>query len=279
MPGKRQATHPFLFGLYHAREAGVHSTLPAVQSAAMLFLFPWFMRPVLLLPDFLCAMIISDSKQHLGVTGMATELEIMAHAKTYLDKLAGGINPLSDEPLPETDVVRQERISRCLSYVSDILRQVIEKGGLKKPSSRGTVPFHLTPQQTAHYIFPEMPVSLSVITTQLNALVENPNMKKLTYRSIASLLEQEGYIIQVTDPNGKSRRMPTEKGKALGISTADRLGSRGYYTVVLYNSNAQQYILDHMEAIAQIARDQQTETASPASDPPGESIRSDSMDG
>ena len=49
---------------------------------------------------------------------MATELEIMAHAKTYLDKLAGGINPLSDEPLPETDVVRQERISRCLSYVS-----------------------------------------------------------------------------------------------------------------------------------------------------------------
>ena len=38
---------------------------------------------------------------------MATELEIMAHAKTYLDKLAEGINPLSDEPLPETDVVRQ----------------------------------------------------------------------------------------------------------------------------------------------------------------------------
>ena len=45
---------------------------------------------------------------------MATELEIMIHAKGYLDKLANGVNPLTDEPLPETDVVNQVRISRCL---------------------------------------------------------------------------------------------------------------------------------------------------------------------
>ena len=63
---------------------------------------------------------------------MATELEIMIHAKTYLDKLANGINPLTDEVLPETDVVNQVRISRCLFFVSDVLRQVIDKGGLRR---------------------------------------------------------------------------------------------------------------------------------------------------
>ena len=36
---------------------------------------------------------------------MATELEIMIHAKTYLDKLANGVNPLTDETLPDTDIV------------------------------------------------------------------------------------------------------------------------------------------------------------------------------
>ena len=34
---------------------------------------------------------------------MATELESLIHAKGYLDKLANGINPLTDEFLPETD--------------------------------------------------------------------------------------------------------------------------------------------------------------------------------
>ena len=63
---------------------------------------------------------------------MATDLEIMIHAKSYLDKLANGINPLTDQMLPESDIVNQVRISRCLFYVSDVLRQVIEKGGLKK---------------------------------------------------------------------------------------------------------------------------------------------------
>ena len=66
-----------------------------------------------------------DSKEE----AMATELEILIHAKGYLDKLANGINPLTDEPLPETDVVNQVRISRCLFYVSGVLRQVIEQGG------------------------------------------------------------------------------------------------------------------------------------------------------
>lgn len=40
-----------------------------------------------------------DSKEE----AMATELESLIHAKGYLDKLANGINPLTDEFLPETD--------------------------------------------------------------------------------------------------------------------------------------------------------------------------------
>ena len=44
-----------------------------------------------------------------------TEIEIMKHAKEYLDKLAEGIDPLTGVAVSDTDVVRQTRISRCLT--------------------------------------------------------------------------------------------------------------------------------------------------------------------
>ena len=63
-----------------------------------------------------------------------TNLEIMQHAKEYLDKLARGIDPLTGCEVPEGEIINNVRISRCLFYVSDVLRQVIEiRARLKKP--------------------------------------------------------------------------------------------------------------------------------------------------
>lgn len=50
-----------------------------------------------------------------------TELEIMQRAKMYLDKMAQGIDPISGQPVPDSDCICQERISKCLTYVSGVL--------------------------------------------------------------------------------------------------------------------------------------------------------------
>ena len=50
-----------------------------------------------------------------------TEIEIIARAQMYLEKLANGVNPLTNEEVAENDVVNNVRISRCLYYVSGIL--------------------------------------------------------------------------------------------------------------------------------------------------------------
>lgn len=55
-----------------------------------------------------------------------TELELMRHAKEDLDKPVNGSDPISWRELPEGDVVNHVRFSRCLFYVSGVLRQVIE---------------------------------------------------------------------------------------------------------------------------------------------------------
>ena len=74
-----------------------------------------------------------------------TELEKIAYAKTYIEKLANGINPLTDQPVPDADSINNVRISRCLFYVSDLLRQIVENGGVsQRKQKRQRCRFNLT---------------------------------------------------------------------------------------------------------------------------------------
>ena len=65
-----------------------------------------------------------------------TEIEIIARAQMYLEKLANGVNPLTDTEVNETDVVNNVRISRCLFYVSGILKQIVDNKGKFKVEIR-----------------------------------------------------------------------------------------------------------------------------------------------
>ena len=60
------------------------------------------------------------------------EMEMLARAKMYMDKLANGINPITDEEVAEDDAVNNVRLSRCFFYVADVLQKVIENGGTEK---------------------------------------------------------------------------------------------------------------------------------------------------
>ena len=58
-----------------------------------------------------------------------TDLETLELAKSYMEKLANGIHPITGTAIPDGDVVNDVRLSRCFFYVADVLRQVIERGG------------------------------------------------------------------------------------------------------------------------------------------------------
>ncbi len=171
-------------------------------------------------------------------------------AKSYLDKLANGINPVTNEIVPESDTINNIHISRCLFYISDVLRIVIEgnTGSPKKKSSKA--PFSITAQQLAGYPFTSEPITVTEITKNINALIDADEMKGLKTTSITNWLIEIDFLEYITDEKGKNHKFPTEKGTQLGILTQERLGMYGTYKVVLYNSNAQQFILDNIDAIA-----------------------------
>ena len=72
-----------------------------------------------------------------------TELDIMKHAKSYLDSLSQGIDPISGQPVPNDSVLNNVRLEKCFRYVSGVLEQVIANGG--KVVSGAPVPFYITP--------------------------------------------------------------------------------------------------------------------------------------
>ena len=170
-----------------------------------------------------------------------TELEIMQHAKGYLDKLAKGIDPLTDREVPEGEIINNVRISRCLFYVSDVLRQVIENGGvIGAHSKKGELaPYALPFEWRSRYTFGEWPLSASQIAQRLNT-------------SITKFLLQSGLLFEEEAPSGNKNKRPTEAGWKLGISTQQRSGQNGDYTAVVYDRQAQQFILDNLDAIIAI---------------------------
>ncbi len=178
-----------------------------------------------------------------------TELEKIAYAKSFIDRLANGFNPLDNSPLAEGDIANNVRISRCFFYVSDILRQVIENGGVAKPKKQGRLPFALTAEQAMSFEYSENPISLTEIARRINDLVDLQVMKKLSYRQLSDWLINMEFLKIDTTGTGP-RKLPTEEGEKLGISVELRINyRRGEYMAIVYNKQAQEFILDNIEAI------------------------------
>ena len=184
-----------------------------------------------------------------------TELEKIAYAKTYIEKLANGINPLTDQPVPDSDSINNVRISRCLFYVSDILRQIVENGGVSRIKTKtAKVPFQLDYETRKNFRYSETPIPISEITRRINELIPSEDMKKLNYKFISDWLIQAGFLVLVTNDDGTTTRKPTDNGIQLGITLEQRKGQNRFYTVVVYNKVAQQFILDNLDAAIELSQ-------------------------
>lgn len=211
-----------------------------------------------------------------------TELEIMQHAKMYIDKLANGIDPLTGQPVNETDIVNNVRISRCLFYVSDVLRQVIDNGGdVGKKQKTAKPPFSLPPEALGRFRYSPAPIPISEITKRFNELTPSEETTQLRHTALTNWLLKTGMLENKEAADGKTIKRPTAQGKALGISTEKRNGQYGEYVVVLYNRDAQQFLVDNLDAVLENekkareekerlrAAEKERQSAAPVPDPQG----------
>ena len=192
-----------------------------------------------------------------------TESDILKHAKVYLDKLAEGIDPLTGEPVSADDVVRKERIAKCLTYVSGVLEKLIsqdEPGALSTPKQSRLPAFAISKEALAQVLISETPVTVTDFGKAVNAQIDLERVERLKTGSILEFLERYGFLEKQQLPSGKSTRRPTQIGQQLGIGLEERQGAEGPYTATVYNSKAQRFLLKHMEEIVEINTAKYNET-------------------
>ena len=176
------------------------------------------------------------------------ELEKIRRAAMYLEKLSMGIDPLTDTEIPENDIVSNLRISRCLAYSAGILKDILKGNGRLKIEK---TPFSITYEQLSKFEYSEAPITISEIARRLNSLTDCLGVKKISYKDISQWLISVNMLEEFTNIDGKTSKYPTDTGMELGIFTEKRksIQYNKEYTVVVYNKNAQKFIVDNVYAI------------------------------
>ena len=185
------------------------------------------------------------------------DLDIMKRAQSYIESMAKGINPLTGEELPDADIVNNVRISRCLFYVSDVLKKVIANGGevqREKLKRADRADFALTDEQTSALKPADDDVSLSRVVGIINAQIDAYTMKKLPRKAAAEWLREKQLVKEVII-NGKAHYNPTPEGEQLGITLTNYMTPAGQMVkYCVFSPDAQQFIFDNIDVIADFAR-------------------------
>lgn len=177
-----------------------------------------------------------------------TELEKIAYAKSFIDKLANGINPLDDTPIPENDIANNVRLSRCFFYVSDILRQICENAGSYPSKKEKKKKFTITDEEIESFVPSTIPLTITELNNSIANLAKTPNIKRIPNRVLSSWLVKNGFL-EHRESNGKNTKYPTSLGEEIGIYAEEKIGSYGPYLLVVYTDQAQQFIVDHLKFI------------------------------
>ena len=188
-----------------------------------------------------------------------TEFDKLIRAESYIRKMANGINPITDEAAADDDMVNNVRVTRCLYYVSDILRQVIANNGVveKKPRGSGKKSdFYMNDEQRSNFTVFDHDVYMGELVEKINLLTENNNCKKFAAKWVTAYFVNIGLLV-VDEKLGS--KYATEAGKDIGIISEIRHSPYlpKEYWVNQYSPEAQRFIIDNIDAIVEFAKSPQ----------------------
>ena len=167
--------------------------------------------------------------------------------------MANGINPVTNEILAEDDIVNNIKVTRCLFYVSSLLADIInENNGKAAAENAGKSGFAITKEQLSAISVPDEPIGLTRLMKNINSAVKQVSdgeMEKLHLREVLGFMVDKGLLYETPLDNGKTRHIPSDAGRNIGIVEEERNGLYGKYEAVLYSPAAQRYIIEHIPDI------------------------------
>ena len=179
------------------------------------------------------------------------DLVKLATAIKYVERIADGCNPVNNLPLEENDVLNNPNIIRCMYFIKEILEEVRYNDGIVtgKREKEPALPF---PTEILDKFIYREDMSITHVLNQIYEPVADKNVKKVSVTKVTTTLKEEGYLLdELNTESGKNRKIPSEKGKELGIYIVAREYNGRMYESVTYNQNAQEYVVELVKRLAQ----------------------------
>ena len=88
-------------------------------------------------------------------------------------------------------------------------------------------------------------VLFGLFVKEINKVIPE-NMKRLKVSSVIKWLLSLGYLDEVEKGDGHRTKVPTDLGRSIGISSEMRVTQNGEYSAVIYDANAQRFILNNL---------------------------------
>uniref|UniRef100_UPI0040564233 hypothetical protein n=1 Tax=Agathobacter sp. TaxID=2021311 RepID=UPI0040564233 len=95
--------------------------------------------------------------------------------------------------------------------------------------------------------------SIMYLMNQIQEPVKNMNIKKITAAKVNTWLKEGGYLQEEVIPEtGRTRKVPTEKGKSIGIYIKEREYEGRIYQSVLFDKYAQEFVVEMLRQYLQL---------------------------
>ena len=180
------------------------------------------------------------------------DIEKLKSAKFFVDYLANGRNPFGGEELPTDDIVNDVRSARWLFYISGVLEEIIQNGApTPAPSATriGKVAFYLTDEMKSNFAYSKAPITISEIVRRIVEIGPTDNVKKFPKAKLSKWLISIGVIEEFLNKNGRISKKPSKLGSEMGITQELRAYNGKFYYIILYNEDAQRFIIDNLDAV------------------------------
>ncbi|MDD7298165.1 hypothetical protein [Fibrobacter intestinalis] len=168
----------------------------------------------------------------------------------YVQRIADGNNPVNNVPVEADSVLNNPHVIRCMYFVKEVLEEVKCHGGYTGSKLKKADKQAFPMAALADFAYRE-DLAISRFVKQINEFVDDRIYQKLSYKPITQWLKSHGFLTEVFNQEfQKNVTMPTEKGRRIGIRAERMVNLKGTdYMYVVYNKQAQEYIVQNMEAI------------------------------
>lgn len=168
----------------------------------------------------------------------------------YLQRIADGKNPVNNMPVEDDAVLNNPNVIRCMYFVKEVLEEVKRNGGFVGRKSRKNAKGDFPLESLNEFEYrADKPITKFV--EQINEAVDNEGYRKLSYKPILQWLKLNDFLAEEhSQEYDKMVTLPTEKGIQIGLRAEKRINSQGSkYIWIIYGRQAQEYIIQNMEAI------------------------------